>query len=102
VNIHLDPESWTEIPDDHDLREHINELREDPTANRFNFFQTDDGWCVEVVHRTSGACDAVGATFLLPAEISNLFDEMHDDSEERIIWRSGLGIQVVVNFVEPT
>lgn len=95
MKIELDPESWADLPTD-DIRDHIAEMEDSHTVNRLNFFETDDGWCVHVVHRTAGACDAVGQTFLLPESVSDAIAEVHGDSEERIIWRSGLGAQVIL------
>lgn len=96
MRIELDPEVWPAIPDNYDLRCHVEDMQDDNTVNRLDFFETDDGWCVHVTHRTSGACDAVGQTFLLPSDVSDAIAEIHGSSEDRIIWRSGLGVQVEI------
>lgn len=101
MKVDLDPERWHELPADHDLREHVAEMRESSTVNRLDFFETDDGWCVHVVHHTAGACDAVSATFLLSGNLSDTIAEIHSESEERIIWRSGLGAQVTIREHRP-
>lgn len=97
MKIELDPESWADLPTD-EIRDHVDDMQDSSTVNRLDFFETDDGWCVHVVHRTSGACDAVGQTFLLPTGVSDALAEIHGESEERIIWRSGLGAQVVIGI----
>lgn len=96
MRIELDPETWTSLPDDYELRNHVLDVQDSTTTNRLDFFESDDGWCVRVVHRTSGACDAIGQTFLLPAQVSDTLAEIHGESEDRIIWRTGLGAQVVI------
>ena len=97
--IALDPESWPTVPDDPEVAEHVYEMRGDDTNNRLNFFYTDDGWCVHVTHSTAGACDAVGQTFMLPASVSDALADLHRESEDRIIWRSGIGLQVEVDVL---
>lgn len=96
MNVNLDPESWPDLTADNDLHDHVVDMHDSSTVSRLNFFETDDGWCVHVVHRTAGACDAVGQMFLLPPVVSDALAEIHGDSEDRIIWRSGLGVQVTI------
>lgn len=94
MRVELDAESWLVVPDDHELAEHVDDMQDETTNDRLNFFATDDGWCAQVTHRTSGACDAVGQTFMLPADVSDAIAEIHEASADRIIWRSGIGLQV--------
>lgn len=95
MRVELNPESWVALSDDYEYRDHVDDVEGDSRTNRLDFFETDDGWCVRVVHRTSGACDWIEQTFLLPADASDAMAEIHADSEDRIIWRSGLGAQVI-------
>lgn len=88
----LDPDTFIPVPPEH--AEYVCEVADEHFAPRFNVFDTDDGWAVQVTVRTAGAVSAVSQVWMLPEEAQTALSEAYERAEEILVWESGLGVQV--------